>query len=74
MIITEATINGTTLFVTTRSVNGQVGKYAIPWTSAENEGIPGVISAIQDMGAQYDQKSVPQWVQQLVGQYVSGSN
>ncbi|MFX4302996.1 hypothetical protein ACOJUR_12190 [Alicyclobacillus tolerans] len=74
MIITDATINGSTLFITTKSGNGLVSKYAIPWSTAQNEGIPGVLNAIQSVGSQFDQTSVPQWVQQLIGQYVPGTN
>ena len=74
MVITDATVNGTTLFVTTQSGNGLVSKYAIDWATAQTEGIPGVLSAIQTTGAQYDQKGLPQWVLQLIGQYVEGTN
>ncbi len=74
MVITDATVNGSTLFVTTKSSNGLVSKYAIDWATAQTEGIPGVLSAIQATGAQYDQTGLPQWVLQLIGQYVSGIN
>lgn len=74
MTIIDATINGNTLFITAKSGNGLVSKYAIPWSTAQNEGIPGVVSAIQSAGAQFDQTAVPQWVTQLIGQYIPGTN
>ena len=68
--IQAAYLCGATLFVQVQSLSDQVAWYQIPWATAQTEGIPGVISAIESAGEAWAQ-SVPAWVQQLTGQIIS---
>jgi hypothetical protein len=68
--ITAAFLCGSTLFVRVSSPSDQVAWYEIPWTTAQTEGIPGVISAIESAGMAWAQP-VPSWVTQLTGQVVA---
>ncbi len=68
--ITSVFLCGATLFVRVTSPSGLVGWYSIPWATAQTEGLPGVISAIETAGTAWAQ-SLPGWAQQLVGQNVT---
>lgn len=71
--ITDVTINGSTVFITTTNPAGLVGKYAIALSTVETDGMPGVINAINTAGSAYDTAftSSQSWMSQLIGQVVN---
>ncbi len=68
--IVDGSLHGTTLFVEARDDQGRISRYALDWTTMQQAGQSGVLSAMASTGATPGQP-VPAWVQQLVGQVVS---
>ena len=70
--ITATYLCGATFFVQVTSPSGQMALYALPWATAQSEGMPGVLAAIEAAGIAWAPQIVmPLWVQQLTGQVVT---
>lgn len=68
--ITAAYLCGSTFFVHVTSPSGQLAIYTMPWSTAQTNGIPGVLQAIETAGVAWSQP-IPSWVQQMIGQIVT---
>lgn len=68
--ITAVYLCGSTLFIQVTAAGDTVALYAIPWSTAQTDGIPGVISAIETAGEAFEQP-IPQWCTQLISETVT---
>ena len=69
-VISEIYLCGTTLFIQVKAAGDEIAWYMVPWSTAQNEGIPGVLAAIEAAGPAYAQP-LPQWCEQLLEETVT---
>lgn len=70
MVILSTEQCGQTLFITCKNADTTISRYALAWSTAEADGIPGVLAYLQSQGEQPTAQPAA-WVQQLIGQVVN---